>query len=117
MANLMNGRLVLHSARVKNGFKNEVTQAQKILDAQVLKDLQPYTPFRSSKLEQSSISGTTVGSGKITYTAKYARKQYYMYPNKSKAAHPKATMKWFEAAKAVNKERWRKVAAKAVSNG
>jgi hypothetical protein len=92
-----------------------VTRSQQIIDTQVMKDSTPYVPFDTGTLANSVILGTDVGSGTVRWSAVYAEAQYKGMPNKSKAAHPLATTYWFEAAKAVNKDKWIRV-AKAAAN-
>lgn len=64
----------------KNFRKNtdeKFNKKQKYIDSEVLRLSDPYVPMQSRTLKRSGISGTVVGSGKIEYTAPYARKQYY----------------------------------------
>lgn len=110
----MECKITLDTARINKRFGNHaVNQAQKILDTQVLKDTEPYVPMQSGALKDSGITGTTIGSGTLKYQSEYARAQYYGLPNKSTNAHPLAVMRWFEASKAVCKEKWARVAKKA----
>lgn len=55
-----------------------VQRAQKVVDSEVLRRCDPLVPFQTGKLKGSGITGTKIGSGKIRYTAPYARRQYYM---------------------------------------
>lgn len=52
-------------------------RAQKILDSEVLRLSEPYTPFHVGGLKGSGIRGTTLGSGKVIWNAPYARFLYY----------------------------------------
>jgi hypothetical protein len=53
------------------------SDAQKFVDSEVVRLSEPYTPLRTGMLVKSSILGTTVGSGTVSWIAPYARAQYY----------------------------------------
>lgn len=101
-------RIVLYNqAATEARLKGKLTQAQKWLDNEVLKDCQPYVPMRSGNLMNSGISGTNLGSGKVIYSAPYANYQYYgVNFHFSKDKHPQACAQWFEKAKAAHKDDW-----------
>lgn len=104
-------------------------KAQKFVDSECIRQMKPYTPFRTGALEKSATLGTVIGSGKIVYNCPYARYQYYgivygpnypIYENGevvgfysapkksstgrqmqySTAKHPQAQRLWFETMKA-----------------
>lgn len=52
-------------------------KAQKFIDSECLRQMKPYTPFRTGVLEHSATLGTVIGSGEIMYNSPYARYQYY----------------------------------------
>ena len=81
-------------------------KAQQWLDNEALKDSAPYVPRITGNLERSGINGTRVGTGILTYNVPYARPQYYTKGRHTTQAHPKATSRWFEVSKAVNKAKW-----------
>ena len=109
-------RLVINTAYCLGRFKEKNERAQKWVDNEVLKDTEPFVPMRSGDLARSGQRGTVIGSGKVIYAAPHAKPQYKRFPNKSKAKHPQATMAWFEASKAVNKDKWLKGVRKVVTN-
>lgn len=100
-----------------DGLERELVEnlgdAQKVLDLQVLKDCAPYVPRDTGNLVDSGTRATDIGSGEVVWDAPYADKQYYTAPNKAHDRHPLAVMQWFEAAKAVRKDAWLRVAKKA----
>jgi hypothetical protein len=99
-------------------FKDGATTAQKWLDNEVLKDCDPYVPMATGNLRNSGIRGTQIGSGNVVYNAPYAASCYYAESRTfSKSKHPQASAQWFEKAKAVNAESWRREAAKLVKGG
>lgn len=108
-------RVIINTAFCVNRFKPKFQKAQEFVDSEVLKDCDPYVPMRSGNLVRSGQRGTSIGSGQVVYNAPHAGPQYHAYPNKSKSKHPQATMEWFEAAKAVNKEKWIKGAQRIVT--
>lgn len=96
-------------------LEGQLDKAQRWLDNEVLKDCQPYVPMRSGNLMDSGVTGTTIGSGEVVYTAPYARRMYYgTHFNFSKAKHPQACAQWFEKSKSVNKDKWREGVQKIV---
>lgn len=99
-------------------FAKQYTEAQKYLDSEVLKDSSPYVPMRTGVLMQSGIRGTVIGSGEVVWDAPYARRLYYGKSfNFHKGKHPKACAFWFEAAKAVHKNKWIAGAKKLAGGG
>lgn len=110
------------------------TRAEHAVANQVAKDTAPFVPARTGSLtRQTRVAGSTV-----IYPGPYAR---FLYHGKvmidpttgsafaregatkvvtprdlvfSKAMHPQAQAQWFEASKAVNRQKWIRVADKAV---
>lgn len=100
--------LVIHTDQCVSRFARRFAKAQMWLDNEVLKDSDPYVPFLTGNLARSGQRGTQIGSGAITYSAPYARRQYYNYPRKTRDKHPQATCQWFEKAKAIHLKKWEK---------
>jgi len=101
----MNIRLNLDEAGIKARFTKNGDKAQRWLDNEIVKDSEPYVPYRKGTTTRSVYS--TIGSGKLVYNTPYARKIYYgtnMHFNHN--THPKACAQWFEKAKAVNLKKW-----------
>lgn len=90
-----------------------VKRGQAALDMQVLKDCDPYIPADSMNLRNSGVRATKPGDGKVIWDAVYAWIQYNALPSKAHDVHPQAVLRWFEAAKAVQKEAWLRVARRA----
>lgn len=111
-------------------------RAEHIVAIQMAKDTEQYVPARTKSLSnRTRVSGDT-----IIYPGPYARFLYYgklmIDPktgspfatkgatkvvtgkdlNISQAVHGKAQSHWFEASKAQNLDKWKRVAAKAVKN-
>lgn len=103
----MNYKFIIHTDACINRFNPKYKEAQKFLDSEVLRDSAPYVPMRSGRLMESGSTGTVIGSGKVEYTAVYARRQYYGLNFKfSKDKHPQACAQWFEKAKSLKKSIW-----------
>src|SRR5919108_1919849 len=115
----------------KPKFEEQYITAQQFIDSEVLKDCEPYVPFRTGVLIFTGTTGTKIGSGTVSWIAPYARYQYYgkvMVP--SPFGGPKILTKrnlqyhgggkrgafLFERAKGVHKDRWIKGAG-AISAG
>lgn len=56
---------------------SRVQGAQRFIDSEVLRRCDPLVPFKLGGLKKSGITGTRIGSGKVRYTAPYAKVQYY----------------------------------------
>lgn len=84
--------------------------AQAALDLQILKDCDPYIPADTLELRNDGIRSTKPGEGLIRWMKVYAFAQYNGLPNKAHDKHPQAVLRWFEAAKAVRKEAWLRIA-------
>lgn len=116
-------------------LKDACTKAEHVVAQQVLKDTAPFVPMLTGALNmQSGVEGNV-----IYYRTPYARFLYYgklmVDPDTGSAwakagatkvvtdknlvfnhaFHPQAQAHWVEASHAMNQEKWRRVAAKAVS--
>ena len=97
-----------------NSLLNEATcnerfnQAQMWLDNEVIKDFNPYVPFRYGELARSAIRHTIIGSGAIVYKTPYAKKVYESNGwNFNTNIHPLATDHWAEPVIANNRTKYR----------
>ena len=86
-------------------WQGQYTQAQKFVDSEVLRLSEPYTPLLTSMLIKSSILGTYVGNGEVSWIAPYARKQYYSPRASGSMTGPLRGPFWFERMKAVSGEK------------
>lgn len=68
----------------------------------VLSSCEEYVPYKTGKL---CSSGKTDGNS-VKWTAEHARKCYYGNAEFSKSVHPRATSRWFEAAKGASLDIW-----------
>jgi len=106
-------RIDLDEVRLKRRLSGNADNAQKVLDLQVMKDCEPYVPADTMNLTRSAQRASDIGSGVVKWDGPYAAAQYYHLPSKSHNKHPLAVMRWFEAAKAVRKAVWLRVAKNA----
>lgn len=81
-------------------------KAQKIVDAQVLKDSNYFCKEDTGDLIRS---GNNPKPGIVEWDESYARKQYYLLAA-STDKNPNAVYKWFEKAKSLHMETWVKAA-------
>ncbi len=79
---------------------------QRLIDGEALSRCEPYTPKKSGALIESGRSTTKIGSGKICYSAPYARVQHGGVSKSGKAMKysgaPLRGAYWFERMKADN---------------
>lgn len=75
----INGKLEMKEIQKLLSDKGLETKGrvQKFIDSEVLRLCDPLVPLDSGMLKKSGITGTVVGSGKVTYNSPYARYQYY----------------------------------------
>ena len=83
------------------------TQAQKFVDSEILRYMDPLSPRDSGDMIKSATRGTVIGSGHIVYNSVYARRQYYEHKKKSK---------WFETVKKQKMNTIKRGAGKIVGN-
>lgn len=107
-------------------LKSISSKAENALAHQILKDTRPYVPA----LTESLSNRARVDGRYIIYPGPYARYLYYGKvmvgrPPKvatdkdlvfTKTTHAKAQSHWFEAAKAQNLQKWKRVARKAMED-
>ena len=122
---------------IRSKLQESCTKAEHILAQQVAKDTSPFAPALTGSLDQR----TRVDGNLVIYPGPYARFLYYgkvmVDPNTgstyapkggtkvltdknlvfNQTVHPQAQSHWFEASKAQNLEKWKRLAEKAVKNG
>lgn len=133
MAFRFNVKVAIDSARVEK----DAERAQEILANQVKQDTDQFVPAKTGSLATRA----RVDGNHLIYPGPYAR---YLYRGKlmvdpetgssyarkgstkiltgkdlvfSKAMHGKAQAEWFEASKALDLDKWKRVFAKAVTRG
>ena len=72
---------------------------QRTIDADILRLTDPYVPFDTGVLKNSSITATDIGSGVIVFDTPYARRQYYTNSGSGKRGRL-----WFERMKADHRD-------------
>ena len=55
----------------------DMGRVQKYIDSEVIRQMDPYTPFRLGTLKESPYFSTQIGSGLIVQSTPYARYHYY----------------------------------------
>ena len=122
------------SAPLSAAINRKAKKAETVVAAQIEKDTSPFVPFLKGSLD----TRTHVEENAVVYPGPYARFLYYgtvmIDPNTgstyapaggtkvetdrdlvfTKDFHPQAQAFWFEASKAQNKDKWLRVAQKAV---
>lgn len=104
-------QIIIEGDLGKARLERSAKLAQAWLTNEVAKDSEPYVPFAKSTAQHKG--GTLnasvlvdIDEGNVEWNTPYARAQYYGKPNKNTSKHPKATMRWFEAAKGVKLNTW-----------
>lgn len=76
---------------------------QKFIDSEVMRLMDPYTPFREGTLKGSPQRDSIIGSGRILQITDYARRLYYN-PQYNFNEAPRRGGKWFERMKENHKD-------------
>ena len=78
------------------------SRAQMFVDSEVLRLSEPFTPLLTGTLVRTGILGTDVGSGRVSWIAPYAKRQYYFgrSPGTSQTG-PLRGRYWFERGKEI----------------
>ena len=69
--------MIIETNGLESEILKEIDRKQKIIDAAVLRYMDPYIPYRSGTLAKSALLNTVIGSGKIVQATPYARYMYY----------------------------------------
>lgn len=97
-------------------YAGRFRRAQRFMDSECLRLMDPYVPMRTGALVKSGTLGTVIGSGKIQYIVPYARRQYYENKGGS-PGHPKGGRLWCERMKVDHMETLRREVGKIVAGG
>ena len=80
------------------------------LSEEILNDTNQYCKEDTGTLIASSLVHSLPEQGKLIWQTPYARRQYWEIRTAYTDVNPKATWKWFEAAKRANMAKWEKQA-------
>jgi hypothetical protein len=114
----MTSKLVFKSdALLGRGRDRRYAEAHEELDSQIVKDSNPYVPFRTGALASSPIRAKRQ-VGEIRYATPYAKRLYYGDDlNFNRTFHPQAGPRWLERAKAIWLDAWTRLVAKILMRG
>lgn len=85
-------------------WTKKYTAAQKVVDSEVLRLSEKYTPLLTGTMIKSGQLGTVIGSGTVSWITPYAKRQYYRGRRPgTQQAGPLRGRYWFERMKAVHK--------------
>lgn len=98
------------TATVQTSWKKGLAQ----LSEEILADCNEYCKEYTGALIQSSLIHSRPKEGKLIWRTPYARRQYWVIRTAHKDKNPNATWKWCESAKARWRERWAKLAERAL---
>jgi hypothetical protein len=84
-------------------WQRRYSEAQKFVDSEILRLCEPFTPMQTGMLIKSGILGTVIGSGRVSWIAPYARRQYYAARAPGSETGPLRGPFWFARMKAAYK--------------
>lgn len=104
---------IMDEEKIINKRMTAGSGVQRVIDSEVIRRVDPYTPLRDGVLKSRPIIQTKLGSGEIVQETPYARKLYY---NRSYNFNesPKRGAFWFERMKADHKDDVLRLAKKVV---
>lgn len=97
-------------ATICEAMSGRIEDTTRLLERAVLASCNPYVPYYTGNLCSSGHVSGVGNNGEVTYSADYASECYYASRPFNKKKHPKATSRWFEAAKADDLDKWISVA-------
>ncbi len=106
---------VQSTGNVGREIVSRVPAAVRQVEAAVLRSCDPYVPYRTGNLLRSGYATGAGTRGEVIYSAPYARECYYADRPFNKKHHPRATARWFEAAKAADLASWIRAAAEGLT--
>jgi hypothetical protein len=95
-------KAVFNTQQASKRLSGITAKAQKMVDAQILKDSNYFCKEDTGDLIRS---GKVMRAGVLVWDERYAHEQYYL-PKASKDKNPNAVYKWFEKAKATWLQTW-----------
>lgn len=106
-------RVTVDDVVARNRFSPEAAKrARALVVHNVRSDTERFVPYLTGHLSDQSVDLSRAEDGIIAWRAPYAARVYYMKnANWTRFRHPEAGPQWMERSAAVNKERWRKIAA------
>lgn len=107
------------NSNFRQKWATQYSDAQKFMDNAVLTTCNGlYVPQLTGMLINSGILGTDIGSGKVSWIAPYAKRQYYRGRREGESQMgPLKGRYWFERAKATHKTEWIAGARKIAGGG
>jgi hypothetical protein len=106
----------ISTEKILSRFGGRISKGLLALKGQIAADTAPYVPRVTGDLEHSVKPSDTTSDPFLRWNIPYARRQYYGQFQHSKQAHPRATRLWFNVAKGVNRDRWKRVADRAIKS-
>lgn len=101
---------------IGEALSGRIESTTRLLERAVLASCEPYVPYYTGNLCSSGHVSGVGNRGEVTYSADYASECYYASRSFNRKKHPKATARWFEAAKTADLDKWVS-AAKSSFNG
>jgi Minor capsid. len=86
------------------------------LSSEILGDCNEYCKYDTGALVMSSWIHSQLDKGLLIWQTPYAKRQYYEIQTAIKDTNDKASWKWCEAAAAEHKDRWNRLAQKALGD-
>lgn len=112
----MGVKVNIPAEKILSRFGGRISKGLLALKAQIAADTAQYVPRVTGDLEHSVKPSDTTSDPSLRWNIPYARRQYYGQFKHSKQSHPKATRLWFQVAKGVNRDKWKRVTERAVKS-
>ncbi len=110
-------KVTIRADGIGNHLRGRIPSAVQAVGRAVIASCEPFVPYATGELCHSAVFlPAEEGTGTVVYRASHASLCYYAEREFSRKHHPQACAHWFEAAKAVDLEKWRKIAASAITS-
>ncbi len=109
-------KVTVQANGIGDNLRGRIPAALQAVGAAVMTSCEPFVPYATGELCHSAVFlSAGEGAGNVVYRAGHASLCYYAEREFSRTHHPQACAHWFEAAKSVDLEKWRKTAASALT--
>ncbi len=109
-------KVTIRADNLGERLRGRIPVAVRAVGEAVIASCEPFVPYDTGELcHSASFVSLGDGHGAVVYDAAHASLCYYAERAFRKERHPQACAHWFEAAKAIDLEKWRKTAGAALT--
>ena len=110
----MSVKIAIDKMKIVHKVNEAWKKGLSMLTEEILNDTNDFVKFDTGALMASSYIHTDFKHGKLIWQTPYARRQYWEIKTAVTDINPRATWRWFEAAKRTHSAKWQMQAQRAV---